>query len=238
MTKPAYKRVLLKLSGEALAGEAGYGIDPATMDKLCREIISVASLGTQLALVIGGGNIFRGLSASSAGMDRTSADYVGMLATIMNAMAVHDAIQQLGQMARVYSAISMPEVCDHYIVRHVRTAMDSGRIALCAGGTGNPYFTTDTAAALRGVELECDVLIKATKVDGVYDKDPVKHADAVMYDRLTYTDVLRKNLRVMDATAISLARDNKMPIIVCNLFKGSIAKILQGEPQGTIVEGD
>ena len=238
MTKPAYKRVLLKLSGEALAGEAGYGIDPATMDKLCREIISVAALGTQLALVIGGGNIFRGLSASSAGMDRTSADYVGMLATIMNAMAVHDAIQQLGQMARVYSAISMPEVCDHYIVRHVRTAMDSGRIALCAGGTGNPYFTTDTAAALRGVELECDVLIKATKVDGVYDKDPVKHADAVMYDRLTYTDVLRKNLRVMDATAISLARDNKMPIIVCNLFKGSIAKILQGEPQGTIVEGD
>ena len=238
MTKPAYKRVLLKLSGEALAGEAGYGIDPATMDNLCREIISVASLGTQLALVIGGGNIFRGLSASSAGMDRTSADYVGMLATIMNAMAVHDAIQQLGQMARVYSAISMPEVCDHYIVRHVRMAMDSGRIALCAGGTGNPYFTTDTAAALRGVELECDVLIKATKVDGVYDKDPVKHPDAVMYDRLTYTDVLRKNLRVMDATAISLARDNKMPIIVCNLFKGSIAKILQGEPQGTIVEGD
>ena len=238
MTKPAYKRVLLKLSGEALAGEAGYGIDPATMDNLCREIISVASLGTQLALVIGGGNIFRGLSASSAGMDRTSADYVGMLATIMNAMAVHDAIQQLGQMARVYSAISMPEVCDHYIVRHVRTAMDSGRIALCAGGTGNPYFTTDTAAALRGVELECDVLIKATKVDGVYDKDPVKHEDAVMYDRLTYTEVLRDNLRVMDSTAISLARDNKMPIIVCNLFKGSIAKILQGEPQGTIVEGD
>ena len=238
MIKPAYKRVLLKLSGEALAGDAGYGIDPATMDKLCREIISVAALGTQLALVIGGGNIFRGLSASSAGMDRTSADYVGMLATIMNAMAVHDAIQQLGQMARVYSAISMPEVCDHYIVRHVRTAMDSGRIALCAGGTGNPYFTTDTAAALRGVELECDVLIKATKVDGVYDKDPVKHADAVMYDRLTYTDVLRDNLRVMDSTAISLARDNKMPIIVCNLFKGSIAKILQGEPQGTIVEGD
>ena len=238
MIKPAYKRVLLKLSGEALAGDAGYGIDPATMDKLCREIISVAALGTQLALVIGGGNIFRGLSASSAGMDRTSADYVGMLATIKNAMAVHDAIQQLGQMARVYSAISMPEVCDHYIVRHVRTAMDSGRIALCAGGTGNPYFTTDTAAALRGVELECDVLIKATKVDGVYDKDPVKHADAVMYDRLTYTDVLRDNLRVMDSTAISLARDNKMPIIVCNLFKGSIAKILQGEPQGTIVEGD
>ena len=238
MIKPAYKRVLLKLSGEALAGDAGYGIDPATMDKLCREILSVAALGTQLALVIGGGNIFRGLSASSAGMDRTSADYVGMLATIMNAMAVHDAIQQLGQMARVYSAISMPEVCDHYIVRHVRTAMDSGRIALCAGGTGNPYFTTDTAAALRGVELECDVLIKATKVDGVYDKDPVKHADAVMYDRLTYTDVLRDNLRVMDSTAISLARDNKMPIIVCNLFKGSIAKILQGEPQGTIVEGD
>ena len=179
-----------------------------------------------------------GLSASSTGMDRTSADYVGMLATIINAVAVHDAIQQLGQMARVYSAISMPEVCDHYIVRHVRTAMDSGRIVLCAGGTGNPYFTTDTAAALRGVELECDVLIKGTKVDGVYDKDPVKHPDAVMYDRLTYTDVLRKNLRVMDATAISLARDNKMPIIVCNLFKGAIAKVLQGEPQGTIVEGD
>lgn len=238
MTKPAYKRALLKISGEALAGDNGYGIDPVTLDSVCREIVGVAALGTQVALVIGGGNIFRGLSASSTGMDRTSADYVGMLATIINAVAVHDAIQQLGQMARVYSAISMPEVCDHYIVRHVRTAMDSGRIVLCAGGTGNPYFTTDTAAALRGVELECDVLIKGTKVDGVYDKDPVKHPDAVMYDRLTYTDVLRKNLRVMDATAISLARDNKMPIIVCNLFKGAIAKVLQGEPQGTIVEGD
>ncbi len=238
MTKPAYRRALLKISGEALAGDNGYGIDPVTLDSVCREIVGVAALGTQVALVIGGGNIFRGLSASSAGMDRTSADYVGMLATIINAVAVHDAIQQLGQMARVYSAISMPEVCDHYIVRHVRTAMDSGRIVLCAGGTGNPYFTTDTAAALRGVELECDVLIKGTKVDGVYDKDPVKHQDAVMYDRLTYTDVLRKNLRVMDATAISLARDNKMPIIVCNLFKGAIAKVLQGEPQGTIVEGD
>ena len=238
MTKPAYKRALLKISGEALAGDNGYGIDPVTLDSVCREIVGVAALGTQVALVIGGGNIFRGLSASSTGMDRTSADYVGMLATIINAVAVHDAIQQLGQMARVYSAISMPEVCDHYIVRHVRTAMDSGRIVLCAGGTGNPYFTTDTAAALRGVELECDVLIKGTKVDGVYDKDPVKHPDAVMYDRLTYTDVLRKNLRVMDATAISLARDNKMPIIVCNLFKGAIDKVLQGEPQGTIVEGD
>lgn len=238
MIKPAYKRALLKISGEALAGDNGYGIDPVTLDSVCREIVGVAALGTQVALVIGGGNIFRGLSASSTGMDRTSADYVGMLATIINAVAVHDAIQQLGQMARVYSAISMPEVCDHYIVRHVRTAMDSGRIVLCAGGTGNPYFTTDTAAALRGVELECDVLIKGTKVDGVYDKDPVKHPDAVMYDRLTYTDVLRKNLRVMDATAISLARDNKMPIIVCNLFKGAIAKVLQGEPQGTIVEGD
>ena len=238
MTKPAYKRALLKISGEALAGDNGYGIDPVTLDSVCREIVGVAALGTQVALVIGGGNIFRGLSASSTGMDRTSADYVGMLATIINAVAVHDAIQQLGQMARVYSAISMPEVCDHYIVRHVRTAMDSGRIVLCAGGTGNPYFTTDTAAALRGVELECDVLIKGTKVDGVYDKDPVKHPDAVMYDRLTYTDVLRKNLRVMDATAISLARDNKMPIIVCNLFKGAIAKVLQGEPQGTSVEGD
>ena len=238
MIKPAYKRALLKISGEALAGDNGYGIDPVTLDSVYREIVGVAALGTQVALVIGGGNIFRGLSASSTGMDRTSADYVGMLATIINAVAVHDAIQQLGQMARVYSAISMPEVCDHYIVRHVRTAMDSGRIVLCAGGTGNPYFTTDTAAALRGVELECDVLIKGTKVDGVYDKDPVKHPDAVMYDRLTYTDVLRKNLRVMDATAISLARDNKMPIIVCNLFKGAIAKVLQGEPQGTIVEGD
>ena len=238
MIKPAYKRALLKISGEALAGDNGYGIDPVTLDSVCREIVGVAALGTQVVLVIGGGNIFRGLSASSTGMDRTSADYVGMLATIINAVAVHDAIQQLGQMARVYSAISMPEVCDHYIVRHVRTAMDSGRIVLCAGGTGNPYFTTDTAAALRGVELECDVLIKGTKVDGVYDKDPVKHPDAVMYDRLTYTDVLRKNLRVMDATAISLARDNKMPIIVCNLFKGAIAKVLQGEPQGTIVEGD
>ena len=239
MSKPVYyKRVLLKLSGEALAGETGYGIDPVTLDSICREVVEVTTTGTQVALVIGGGNIFRGLSASSKGMDRTSADYIGMLATIMNAMAAHDAIQRLGQAARVYSAISMPEVCDHYIVRHVRTAMDSGRVALCAGGTGNPYFTTDTAAALRGVELECDAIIKATKVDGVYDKDPVKYPDAKMYERLTYTEVLQKNLRVMDATAVSLARDNNIPIIVCNLFKGAIAKILQGQPQGTIVEGD
>ena len=238
MSKPVYKRVLLKVSGEALAGDNGYGINPTVLESICREVVGVAAIGTQVAMVIGGGNIFRGLSASSAGMDRTSADYMGMLATIMNAMAVHDAIQRLGQTARVYSAISMPEVCDHYIVRHVRTAMDSGRIVLCAGGTGNPYFTTDTAAALRGVELECDVIIKATKVDGVYDKDPVKHKDAKLYERLSYTDVLRKNLRVMDATAVSLARDNSIPIIVCNLFKGAIVKNLQGQPQGTIVEGD
>ena len=238
MSKPKYKRVLLKLSGEALAGETGYGVDPAVVNNICGEIVEIADTGTQVALVIGGGNIFRGLAASSKGMDRTSADYIGMLATIINAMTVHDAIQQLGKAARVYSAISMPEVCDHYIVRHVRRAMDEGRIVLCAGGTGNPYFTTDTAAALRGVELECEALIKATKVDGVYDKDPVKHADAVMYERLTYTEVLQKNLRVMDATAVSLARDNNIPIIVCNLFKGSVKQILQGHPQGTIVEGD
>lgn len=238
MNAPLYKRVLLKLSGEALAGVAGYGVDPVTVDMVCREVVNIAATGTQVALVIGGGNIFRGLSGSSAGMDRTSADYIGMLATIINAMTVHDAIQKLGQPARVYSAISMPEVCDHYIVRHVRSAMDAGRIVLCAGGTGNPYFTTDTAAALRGVELECDAIIKATKVDGVYDKDPVKHPDAKMYERLTYTEVLQKNLRVMDATAISLARDNNIPIIVCNLFKGAIAEVLQGQSQGTIVEGD
>ena len=238
MSKPKYKRVLLKLSGEALAGETGYGVDPAVVGSICREIVEIADTGTQVALVIGGGNIFRGLAASSKGMDRTSADYIGMLATIMNAMTVHDAIQHLGKAARIYSAISMPEVCDPYIVRHARRALDEGRIVLCAGGTGNPYFTTDTAAALRGVELECEALIKATKVDGVYDKDPVKHSDARMFERLSYTEVLQKNLRVMDATAVSLARDNHIPIVVCNLFKGAVKQILQGCPQGTIVEGD
>ncbi len=238
MTKLKYKRALIKLSGEALAGENKFGIDPETVSSICREIGGVLDMGLQVSLVIGGGNIFRGLSSSAKGMDRSSADYMGMLATVLNAVAVQDALEKLGHATRVLSAITMREVCEPYIRRRAEHHLEKGRVVICAAGTGNPYFTTDTAAALRGMELKCDVIIKATKVDGVYDKDPMVHADATMYSTLGYLDVLQKNLRVMDATAISLCMENNVPIIVCNMYKGSIKRAVTGENVGTIVQGE
>lgn len=238
MSELKYRRVLLKLSGEALAGEKGSGIDPDTVQLICKEIADVARLGVQLALVIGGGNIFRGLSTSAKGMDRSNADYIGMLATVMNAVAVQDALEKMDCPTRVLSAIDIRELCEPYIHRRAIRHMEKGRIIICAAGTGNPYFTTDTAAALRGTELKCDAIIKATKVDGVYDKDPMKHDDAVMFKHLSYEETLRRHLKVMDSTAITLAQENQVPIIVCNMFNGSIKKVVTGENPGTTVEGD
>ncbi|WP_457571522.1 UMP kinase [Desulfovulcanus sp.] len=233
-----FKRVLIKLSGEALAGDQGFGIDPETISSISQELVEVANMGIQLAIVIGGGNIFRGVSASSKGMDRSSADYMGMLATVMNALAIQDALEKQGINTRVMSAITMREVAEPYIRRRAIRHLEKGRIVICAAGTGNPYFTTDTAAALRAMELKADAILKATKVNGVYDKDPVKHPDAKMFDRLTYIEVLQKRLKVMDSTAISLCMDNKMPIVVFNLFEtGNIKRIVSGEQVGTIVQG-
>ena len=238
MEQLKYKRVLLKLSGEALAGAKGYGIDPETVQKICAEIKDVAALGTELALVIGGGNIFRGLSSSAKGMDRANADYIGMLATVMNAVAVQDALEKSGCPTRVMSAIEIQELCEPYIHRRAIRHMEKGRIVICAAGTGNPYFTTDTAAALRGTELKCDAIIKATKVDGVYDKDPMKYKDAVKFDSLSYEETLSRRLKVMDATAITLAQENSVPVIVCSMFGGYIKRVVCGEAAGTIVQGE
>lgn len=233
-----YKRVLLKLSGEALAGEHKTGIDPETVAAICGEIGTVLEMGVEMALVIGGGNIFRGLSGSAKGMERSSADYMGMLATVLNALAVQDMLEKQGYPTRVLSAITMQEVCESFIRRRALRHLEKGRVVICAAGTGNPYFTTDTTAALRGMELKCDAIIKATKVDGVYDKDPMKHDDAVMFKNLSYEETLRRHLKVMDSTAITLAQENRVPIIVCNMFNGSIKKVVTGENPGTIVEGD
>lgn len=231
-----YRRVLIKLSGEALAGEHKVGIDPRTVAAVCAEIGSVLALGCQLALVIGGGNIFRGLSSSATGMDRASADYMGMLATVMNGLAVQNMLEKQGFPTRVLSAITMREVCEPFVRRRAMRHMEKGRVVICAGGTGNPYFTTDTAAALRGMELKCDVIIKATKVDGIYDKDPVAHADAKKFTRVSYDESLERRLQVMDATAFALARDNGIPIIVCRILGGDLALAVQGESVGTIVD--
>lgn len=195
-------------------------------------------MGLETALVIGGGNIFRGLSASAQGMDRSSADYMGMLATVLNALALQDALEKTGHPTRVLSAITMQQVCEPYVRRRAMRHLEKGRVVICAAGTGNPYFTTDTTAALRGMELKCDAIIKATKVDGVYDKDPVQHPDAVMFKRLSYEETLRRHLRVMDSTAITLAQENRMPIIVCNMFNGCIKQVVTGHDAGTIVEGE
>ena len=238
MSELKYKRVLLKLSGEALAGEKGFGIDPETVSHICREVAEVAAMGLELALVIGGGNIFRGLSSSAKGMDRSTADYMGMLATILNAMAVQDALEKAGCPTRVLSAIATTELCEPYIRRRALRHMEKGRIVICAAGTGNPYFTTDTAAALRAMELKCEAIIKATKVDGVYDKDPAKHDDAVKFRSIGYEETLRRRLGVMDATAITLAQENHMPIIVCSMDGGNIQRVICGEDAGTLVEGD
>lgn len=235
MAELKYKRVLLKLSGEALAGEKKTGIDPETVTSICREIGDVVAMGVQTALVIGGGNIFRGLSASARGMERASADYMGMLATVLNALAIQDQLEKLGYPTRVLSAISMKEICEPFIRRRALRHLEKGRIIICAAGTGNPYFTTDTGAALRGMELQCDAIIKATKVDGVYDKDPALYSDAVKYDRISYEETLNRRLGVMDATAIALAQENAIPILVCRMFGGDIRRAIRGEAVGTTV---
>ncbi|WP_165045026.1 MULTISPECIES: UMP kinase [unclassified Adlercreutzia] len=232
-----YKRVLLKLSGEALAGDLGYGIDPKVVDDLVDQIGEVVNGGVQLAIVVGGGNIFRGLAGSAEGMDRAQADYIGMLATVMNALALQDAFERRGIYSRVQSAINMQEVSEPYIRRRALRHMEKGRVVILAAGTGNPYFTTDTTAALRACELDVDCLMKATKVDGVYDSDPKSNPDAKKFDRISYMDVLNRGLHVMDATATSLCMDNNIPMIVFDLtVAGNISRALKGESIGTTVE--
>jgi uridylate kinase len=239
MAGPFYKRVLLKLSGESLAGEQGYGIDPRTITTIADEIREVVACGVQLALVIGGGNIFRGLAASSKGMDRASADYMGMLATMINSLAMQDALEKIGVFTRVQSAIEMQAVAEPYIRRRAIRHLEKGRVVIFGAGTGNPYFTTDTAASLRAMEIGADVILKGTKVDGVYSADPKKDPDAVKYTRLSYIEVLKKGLQVMDATATSLCMDNNLPIIVFDVTtNGNVKKVVFGEEIGTIVKGE
>jgi uridylate kinase len=233
---PRFKRILLKLSGEALVGEGGFGIDPATLERIASEIAEVRALGVEIAIVIGGGNIFRGLAASAHGMDRASADYMGMLATVMNSLALQDALERVNVTTRVLSAIAMQELCEPYIRRRAMRHLEKGRVVIFAAGTGNPYFTTDTAASLRAMEIHADVLLKATKVDGIYDKDPVKFPDARRFHRLTYLDVLNRNLKVMDSTATALCRDNKLAMVVFDLHtRGNIRRVIAGESIGTLV---
>ena len=233
-----FKRVLLKISGEALMGEQGYGLNPPTVERIAREVKSVHDMGVEICMVIGGGNIFRGLAGSAQGMERTTADYMGMLATVMNALAMQSALEELGVFTRVISAIRMDEVAEPYIRRRAVRHLEKKRVCIFAAGTGNPYFTTDTAATLRANEMACEAIFKGTKVDGVYDKDPVKHDDAVRYDNVSYDDVLVKNLKVMDASAIALARDNSLPIIVFSLDEpGGFRGILAGRGTYTTVHG-
>lgn len=236
MSAYLYKRVLLKLSGEALQGDAGYGIDPKVLDSLARQIKEVVDGGLELAITVGGGNIFRGLAASAEGMDRAQADYIGMLATVMNALALQESLERAGVYTRVMSAIAMQEVAETYIRRRAQRHLEKGRVVIFAAGTGNPYFTTDTTAALRACEIGAECIMKATKVDGIYDSDPVKNPDAKKFDKISYIDVLSKGLQVMDSTAISLCMDNHMPIIVFNLtVEGNIARALEDETVGTTV---
>jgi uridylate kinase len=238
-TSKKYKRILLKLSGEALMGREPYGIDPAVVEVVAREIREVVDKdGIEIAVVIGGGNIFRGLAASASGMERASADYMGMLATVLNALALQNSLEKHGVSTRVQSAIEMKELAEPYIRRRAVRHLEKGRVVIFAAGTGNPYFTTDTAAALRAMEIGAEVILKATKVDGVYTADPVLDKNAKKYDELTYIEVLQEGLKVMDATAISLCMDNDLPIIVFNLKKpGNIRRVLQGGKVGTIVRG-
>ena len=236
--QPVYKKVLLKLSGEIFMGDLSGGIDIKVVDALALEIKEVVQLGVQLGIVIGGGNIFRGLSESAAGMDRTTADYMGMLATVINSLALQSALENIGVSTRVQTAIEMRAVAEPFIQRRAMRHLEKGRVVIFAAGTGNPYFTTDTAAALRAVEMRADIILKATKVDGVYDSDPMSDSHAVMYKKISYTDVLTKDLKVMDATAISLCRANKLPLYVFNLQKsGNIKKVICGENVGTMVGG-
>ena len=232
----SYKRVLLKLSGEALQGSLHYGIDPQVVESIAQQLKDVKSMGVELAVVIGGGNIFRGLEASSRGMDRSTADYMGMLATVINAMALQDALERKGAFTRVQTAINMNALAEPYIRRRAMRHLEKGRIVILAGGTGNPYFTTDTTAALRAIELGAEVILKATKVDGVYSEDPKKNKNAKRFNKIRYIDVLKKGLKVMDATAISLCMDNHLPIVVFDLLKhGNIRRVVSGENIGTIV---
>jgi uridylate kinase len=233
-----FRRVLLKLSGEALMGEARYGIDPEVLASLATQIKPVVEAGVQVSIVVGGGNIFRGIAASAEGMDRAQADYIGMLATVMNSLALQEAMERHGVFTRVMSAIEMQAVAEPYIRRRAVRHIEKGRVVIFAAGTGNPYFTTDTTAALRALEINAECILKATKVDGVYDSDPMTNPDAVKFDELTYIDVLNRGLQVMDSTAISLCMDNNLPIIVFNMqTEGNIERALMGEPVGTIVRG-
>ncbi len=234
-----YKRILLKISGEALMGDRGYGIDPGTVDFLAKEIKEISSMGVELSIVIGGGNIFRGVQASLEGMERASADYMGMLATVINALALQNALEKYRLPTRVQSAIEMQELAEPYIRRKAIRHLEKGRIVIFAAGTGNPYFTTDTAAALRAMEIGADVIIKGTKVDGDYSADPMKDPSARKYRELTYMDVIRQGLGVMDSTAITLCMDNNLPIVVFNVRgKGNIRKIIEGKGIGTLVRGN
>ena len=234
--RPAYKRILLKLSGEALMGEQTYGIDPAVATQIARDISEIQGMGVETAIVIGGGNIFRGVAASARGMDRATADYMGMLATVINALALQDALEQHGVLTRVVTAIEMRAVAEPFIRRRAIRHLEKGRVVVFGAGTGNPYFSTDTAAALRAMEIKADVILKATKVDGIYDSDPMLNPAATRYDHISYLQVLEQGLRVMDATAISLCMDNRLPIVIFNLkTPGNIKRAITGEPIGSLV---
>jgi uridylate kinase len=235
----AQRRVLLKLSGEALMGEADYGIDPGVVRDIAMQVREARSDGTQIAIVVGGGNIFRGVAASARGMDRSTGDYMGMLATVMNGLAIQDALEQAGCPTRVMSAIAMNEIAEPYIRRRAVRHLEKGRVVVMAAGTGNPYFTTDTAATLRAVEIHAGVILKATRVDGVYDADPEQHPGAQRYTRIGYTELLSNRLQALDATAVSLAMDNEMPIVVFDMtVPGNIARAVRGEPIGTLISGE
>ena len=236
--KSNYHRVLLKLSGEVLTGDESYGISTSVLNRIAGEIKDVVALGIEVGIVIGGGNIFRGISADGQGIDRVSADYMGMLATIINSLALQNAIEKQGIPSRVLSAITMPQVAEPYIRRRATRHLEKKRVVIFAAGTGNPYFSTDTAAALRAIEINAEIILKATKVDGIYDKDPLKHSTACKYTEITYLEVLNKGLKVMDATAVSLCMDNTLPMIIFNLTtSGNIKKVLLGERIGTTIKG-
>jgi uridylate kinase len=235
-SKPAYKRILLKLSGEALMGEQGYGIDPAVASQIACDIAEIQGMGVETAIVIGGGNIFRGVAASARGMDRATADYMGMLATVINALALQDALEQQNVVTRVVTAIEMRAVAEPFIRRRAIRHLEKGRVVVFGAGTGNPYFSTDTAAALRAMEIKADVIMKGTKVDGIYDADPMVKTDATRFETISYLQVLKQGLKVMDATAISLCMDNRLPIVVFNLrTPGNIKRAITGEPIGSLV---
>jgi len=236
--KAFYKKVILKLSGEALMGDRSSGIDPDVVNSIAGEIGEVVALGVQLGVVVGGGNIFRGSEAKTGGIDRTTADYMGMLGTVINSLALQSALEHRGVETRVQSAIEMKEIAEPFIQRRAIRHLEKGRVVIFAGGTGNPYFTTDTAASLRAMEIKAEVIMKATMVEGVYDKDPIKYSDALMFERISYTAMLTKSLKVMDAAAISLCRDHNLPVVVFNLRKpGNIKRVICGQPVGTIVGG-